>query len=100
MVSYRKLVRDRIPEILDEKGVPHEVQVVEGEEFRVELVKKLFEEVEEFIEAQTLEELADVLEVVDALKQLPEYADVHAEQERKRVEKGAFTNRYVVSGEK
>ncbi len=45
MTQYRKLVRDRIPEILDTKGVPHEKHVADDTEYRTELMKKLEEEV-------------------------------------------------------
>ncbi|MDP2593501.1 MAG: nucleoside triphosphate pyrophosphohydrolase [bacterium] len=76
MESYNKLVRDKIPEILDKKGLRYERRVASLEEYKVELIRKLGEEVGEFEENGSSEELADVLEVIEALKQLPEYADV------------------------
>ncbi len=75
MASYNKLVRDKIPEILDEKGVSYEKRIASPEEYRIKLIKKLAEEVKEFQEAGNLEELADVMEVVEALKKLPEYKE-------------------------
>jgi predicted house-cleaning noncanonical NTP pyrophosphatase (MazG superfamily) len=100
MTPYRKLVRDNIPAHLDAKGIPYEKHVADDAEYRLELIRKLHEEAVEFSEAGAIEELADVMEVIDALRALPEYAQVTVVQEAKRAEKGAFTNRYIVSGEK
>ncbi|MDD3531058.1 MAG: nucleoside triphosphate pyrophosphohydrolase [Candidatus Pacebacteria bacterium] len=100
MESYRKLVRDKIPEILDKKGVPYEQRTASGEEYRMELVKKLAEEAGEFNEAGAPEELADVLEVIDALLALPEYANVRELQRIKRAERGGFDAKIILKGEK
>ncbi|HEY0979436.1 MAG TPA: nucleoside triphosphate pyrophosphohydrolase [Candidatus Paceibacterota bacterium] len=86
MAQYEKLVRDRIPEILDAKGVSYEQRVASDTEYRTELIKKLVEEAHEFEEEGSIEELADVLEVIDALRQLPEYSEVAAAQSEKRAE--------------
>lgn len=101
MESYNKLVRDRIPEILDGKGVPYEKHIASPEEYRTELLRKLTEEVAEFTESNgNPEELADILEVIEAIKKLPEYADVVEIQKRKREEKGGFENRIILKGQK
>lgn len=100
MESYNKLVRDKIPERLDVKGVPYEQRVANQEEYKAELIKKLFEEIGEFSEAGDIEELADILEVIDALKKLPEYADVVEVQAKKREERGGFEKRLILKGEK
>jgi predicted house-cleaning noncanonical NTP pyrophosphatase (MazG superfamily) len=100
MAQYEKLVRDRIPEILDGKGVPYEKRVADDTEYRSELIKKLVEEAAEFAEAGAAEELADVLEVVAALRTLPEYADVETVRIQKAEERGAFTERFILKGEK
>lgn len=97
---YEKLVRDKIPEILDGKNVPYEKRIADDTEYRNELIKKLVEEAEEFATDGSAEELADVLEVVDALRTLPEYSDVRIEQEKKRLERGGFTKRFILKGEK
>lgn len=100
MAHYHKLVRDKIPGILDAKGVPYEREIVSGEEYRQALVAKLAEEVAEFGEAGAVEELADVLEVVRALQALPEYATVEEERIKKHEERGGFEGGIVLSGEK
>lgn len=100
MATYNKLVRDRIPELLDGKGVPYEQRTASPEEYKTELIKKLVEEAAEFSEAGSPEELADVLEVIDALKTLPIYTSVDELQIKKRTERGGFSKRIILKGEK
>ncbi len=99
-MKYNKLVRDRIPEILDTKGVPYEKRIANDIEYKEELIKKLEEEIVEFKEAGSVEELADILEVVDALKKLPDYVNVIDVQKTKKEEKGGFEKRLILKGEK
>lgn len=98
MGNYNKLVRDKIPEILDAKNVSYEKRVASPEEYKVELIKKLTEEVKEFLEAESIEELADVVEVIEALKQLPVYADVEAIRQKKKEERGGFDQKIILKG--
>lgn len=100
MESYNKLVRDKIPEILDKKGVEYEKRIADDAEYKIELIKKLNEEINEFSEAGDIEELADVLEVVEALMKLPEYAEVEAVRIGKLEEKGGFNQRIILKGQK
>lgn len=101
MASYNKLVRDKIPEILDEKKVPYEKRIASPEEYKEELVKKLREETGEFLESKgDVGELADVIEVVEALKKLSEYADVEEVRKKKKEERGGFDKRIILKGEK
>ncbi len=100
MAVYNKLVRDKIPELLDKKGVSYEKRIATPDEYKQELIKKLLEEAGEFAEEGSAEELADVLEVVSALKQLSEYENVEQLREQKRREKGGFEKRIILRGEK
>lgn len=100
MAQYEKLVRDRIPEILDGKSVPYEKRIADDAEYRAELIEKLLEEAQEFAEEGSIEELADVLEVVQTLRILPEYAEVESVREQKALERGGFTERIILKGEK
>ncbi len=100
MKSYNKLVRDKIPEILQRKGVSYEKRIASPEEYKEELVKKLVEEVGEFTEAGDPEELADVLEVIEALRKLPEYDKVEDLRLQKREERGGFDEKIILRGEK
>jgi len=100
MESYNKLVRDKIPEILDQKGIAYEKRIASPEEFKEELIKKLEEEFTEFKQAQSPEELADVIEVIEALKTLLEYSDVEDIRLQKKADRGAFNRRIILKGEK
>ena len=100
MAWYQKLVRDKIPEYLTTKGISFEQHVATDEEYRQALIDKLVEEAAEFAEAGAPEELADVMEVVLALRTLPEYAEVEVERLKKLEEKGGFERRFIVRGEK
>lgn len=64
---HHKLVRDKIPEIIVSNGGKAEYRVLNAEEYRQALEKKLDEEVLEFHQDKTGEELADIIEVVFAL---------------------------------
>lgn len=100
MAKYNKLVRDKTPEILDKKNIPYEKRLASDDEYKSELMKKLSEEVDEFLEAGDPEELADVLEVIAALRELPEYADVEDLRLGKLKERGGFEQRIILMGEK
>ncbi len=67
---HKKLIRDRIPEIIKSNKGKYETKVLNDNEFETELKKKLLEEVKELISAKSgeeLNELADVLEIVKSL---------------------------------
>lgn len=64
---YNKLVRDLIPQIIEEKGGKAEIRMLSDEEYRSFLEMKLDEEVGEYHRDKCAEELADILEVVYAL---------------------------------
>lgn len=83
-VVYNKLVRDNIPEIIARDGKKATTRTLDNKEYLKELVKKLGEEYEEFKADVSVEELADIQEVVLAL------ADVIASQKelgKVRIEK-------------
>ncbi|GIN72368.1 hypothetical protein J14TS2_28430 [Bacillus sp. J14TS2] len=71
MPIYNKLVRNRIPEIIQNSGKRLKTEILTDERYIEELRKKLNEEVHEYQEAATdqdaLEELADVLELLHTL---------------------------------
>ena len=65
--TYHKLVRDKIPEIIESDGKKCVTRVLSQEEYLKELRRKLDEEVQEYHESGDHEELADILEVVYTL---------------------------------
>jgi predicted house-cleaning noncanonical NTP pyrophosphatase (MazG superfamily) len=67
MKIYNKLVRDKIPEVIQADGKEFNFHIADKSEAYSLLLKKLDEEVCEFKESKNLEELADILEVVISL---------------------------------
>ncbi len=100
MESYNKLVRDNIPDHLDAKGISYEKRIADVEEYKKELIKKLDEEIKEFLEIKNTEELADIIEVIEALKKLPEFSDVEEVRIKKLKDKGGFEKKIILKGEK
>lgn len=66
--KYNKLVRDNIPELIKQDGNNYLSYIADDIEYREMLLKKLKEETNELIDNPCLEEIADVLEVIDAIK--------------------------------
>lgn len=91
-IRYDKLIRDRIPEIIEKIGKQAIVQRVEGDQLLELLNKKLFEELEEYNESGEIEELADLVEVVKAILEHKGIAldDFDGIRERKKISKGGF----------
>lgn len=64
---YHKLVRDRIPEIIEADGKTCVCETLSGQDYLSLLDQKLNEELAEYQESKSLEELADLLEVMRAV---------------------------------
>ena len=92
---YNKLVRDKIPDIIKENGKECKIRVAMNEDYKQKLKEKLLEEANEFFEDPSVEELADVQEVIDAISDAHQW-DVTGARLRKRVERGAFWRRYIL----
>ena len=94
-MSYGKLVRDFIPKIIKENGEIPIIKILNDQDYKKELEKKLLEESYEVINASgedRIEELADLLEVMIALGALEgkTLKDILLLQESKREKRGAF----------
>ena len=63
---YHKLVRDRIPEIIESTGKTCETEILSDEDYLQMVDAKLDEELAEYHQDQNLEELADLTEVIHA----------------------------------
>ena len=95
-----KLVRDNIPSLCEKNNQIPEVRILDSDNYAAALKRKLEEEVEEYLTDNNIEELADIIEVVEALaeNQGASLKDVMAIKERKRNKNGAFKNRiYLIS---
>lgn len=66
-ISYNKLIRDLIPEIIEKSGKTAVVQTLTKNQYLAKLNEKLSEELQEYQESKNFEELADILEVVYAI---------------------------------
>jgi predicted house-cleaning noncanonical NTP pyrophosphatase (MazG superfamily) len=97
-VTYNKLVRDRIPEIIQAHGDRAVTHILDGESYRTALLAKLMEEAREAQDAsadELPEELADVLEVLRALTSSlgMTWEQILALTTDKCTERGAFEER-------
>ena len=95
---FNKLVRDNIPNIIDNNGEVAVTRVLADEEYKKELYKKLLEEENEVInstEEETLEELADVLEILSSIASLNNKSieDIIEIARMKREKRGGFQKR-------
>lgn len=61
--NYNKLVRDKIPEVIEKNGEKPIYSFLDKENYLKELNRKLLEEIKEYIKEDNIEELADILEV-------------------------------------
>lgn len=67
MSVYNKLIRDKVPEVIAKNGQLAAIRTLSDDEFSQELEKKLQEEVAEYLQDKTADELIDIMEVVYAL---------------------------------
>lgn len=97
-ITYNKLVRDKIPEIIRKSGKECNVEILSDEKYLQMLDIKLDEELEEYHKAQNLEELADLLEVLYAATVARGYSVVELEDCRltKRKERGGFEQKILL----
>lgn len=93
-----KLVRDKIPDMMMEQGKSVEIRIASDNEYEAALIKKLQEEVAEFIHDRNIEEIADIVEVLrcyaehkgvdwDAVKEI---------RHKKNEERGSFKKRLLL----
>ena len=98
MKIYDKLVRDRIPEIIENSGNHCEVEVVSDDVALEYLYKKLQEEVDELLTDKNLEEIADVIEVLFAIGEKYGYSeeDILNKRTEKKAKSGGFKDNIIL----
>ena len=90
-----KLVRDNIPFICEKNNQIPDTKILDNENYAVALKIKLKEEVEEYLADNDIEELADVIEVIEALaeNQGSSLNEVMAIKQHKQNKNGAFRSK-------
>lgn len=97
-MKYHKLVRDRIPEIIEKQGKTCVTEVLSQETYIQMVDEKLNEELAEYQESKSLEELADLLEVMEAAVNARGYTweELLKVRDKKRQKRGGFQNRILL----
>ncbi len=95
---YNKLVRDNIPNIIKGNGGEPYTRILDDKEYKEELEKKLNEEYQEVLEASgkdRVEELADMVEIINALANLENSTleEVIEIAKEKALKRGAFKDK-------
>lgn len=100
MIEYNKLIRDRIPEIIERSGKKCIVEVMDNGTYLKYLDLKLNEELAEYQADKSLEELADLLEVIYAVVRARGYSLDELEKVRKQKaeKRGGFEKRLRLKG--
>lgn len=99
MPIYNKLVRDAIPEVIEKTGKDFSIRILEEEEYKAEVKKKLGEELKEYMEAVTdeeaIEELADILELLHAATKIhgSSIEELERVRQAKAEKRGGFEKR-------
>ncbi|MFS0781194.1 phosphoribosyl-ATP pyrophosphohydrolase [Bacillus sp. 1P06AnD] len=102
MPVYNKLVRDRIPKIMEAQGKRLKVRTLVEDEYVRELKNKSKEELDEYLntdnDGDATEELADLLEVIHALARVhgTDMAGIEKIRMKKAAERGGFNERFFL----
>ena len=95
-MEYDKLVRDRIPEVVEHSGKQCRYRIATQDEYEKYLKAKLLEEAQEFFDNPCEKEMADILEVIDALTKVYKMYGTYAEQISKRIKRGSFEKKIIL----
>lgn len=92
MKTYNKLVRDKIPSIIEKDNKTCKTSILNDEEYLSSLNTKLKEELNEYLESGSVEELADLEEVIRAILDFKNisYEEFEKIRKRKVLNRGAF----------
>lgn len=97
-MEYNKLVRDKIPEIIKSKGEECKTHIAEDLEYTEKLKEKLLEEVQEFSKDETPDEIADILEVIDAIIKAKSFSmeEIQKIKKEKFDKRGGFDEKIIL----
>lgn len=96
--TYHKLVRDRIPEIIEANGSTCTCEILSDEDYLRMVDAKLDEELAEYHRDQNIEELADLLEVIYAAAKARGYSleQLEAVRAEKAAKRGVFEKKLLL----
>lgn len=97
-MKYNKLVRDKIPNIIKENGDVPITHIADDQEYQNKLLEKLQEEVNEYLEDNNPEELADILEVIYTLSKIHDISiqELNVIRNSKLEKRGGFDQRIIL----
>lgn len=96
--QYHKLVRDKIPAIIETTGKTCRTEVLSQDAYLAMLDEKLSEELAEYHDSKSLEELADLLEVMEAVVAARGYSweQLSAIKAEKKAARGGFEEKLLL----
>lgn len=92
MKTFNKLIRDKIPEIIEKAGNDYEIEVLDDEEYIKALNDKLEEELDEYKASKEIMELVDLVEIIYAILDYKNIsrAEFQKMRKEKQKERGGF----------
>lgn len=98
MITYDKLIRDQIPEIIERNGKECCVEVLDNKTYSIYLKKKLQEELNEYYEEENIKELADLVEVIYGILKhkgisIEEFEEIRL---NKKMQRGGFDKKLLL----
>jgi predicted house-cleaning noncanonical NTP pyrophosphatase (MazG superfamily) len=97
-MKYNKLVRDKVPEIIKKNNAVPVTHIADDKEYWDKLKEKLGEEVEEFLQESNAKELADILEIIYAIRDFKKISKEELEKIRagKAEKRGGFKQKIIL----
>lgn len=97
-ITYNKLIRDKIPEIIEASGKKCKIRILDEVEYKGHLKLKLQEELDEYVESENIEELADLFEVMKSILDLEKVSleEFYKMVNSKREKRGGFEERLLL----
>jgi predicted house-cleaning noncanonical NTP pyrophosphatase (MazG superfamily) len=97
-MKYNKLVRDKIPEYIKSKGGTPITHIANDKEYWEKLKEKLQEEINEFSESETIEEMGDIQEVIDIMCSYKKFSKrkLGSVKKKKVKERGGFNKKIIL----
>lgn len=96
MPVYNKLIRDKIPDIIKKENKKFNIRILDDEEFKFEIIKKIGEEYQELLNSKNndeeIEELADLFELIITLSGVFDLSldELNAYRMTKKEKRGGF----------